>query len=109
MISIEFLYLSLFLLWTRTHIQALAQCELTLNKLGVAKVTADDTAGAAQVTFSSSFLKPDPYSALKGLHLLPKKQIVATESLRDTGAIASARAAEIYGLNILAEGIQVWV
>lgn len=43
------------------NIQALAQCELTLNKLGVAKVTADDTAGAAQVTFSSS-LKPDPYS-----------------------------------------------
>lgn len=63
-----------------SHPQALAQCELTLNKLHVTKVTAEDTAGAAQ--------------------------IVAAESLRDTGAIASARAAEIYGLNILAEGIQ---
>lgn len=63
-----------------SHPQALAQCELTLNKLAVTRVSADDTAGAAQ--------------------------IIAANSLRDTGAVASARAAEIYGLNILAEGIQ---
>ncbi|GMP73176.1 hypothetical protein CsSME_00031007 [Camellia sinensis var. sinensis] len=63
-----------------SHPQALAQCEMALNKLGVVKVNADDTAGAAQ--------------------------IVASDGLRDTGAIASARAAEIYGLDILAERIQ---
>lgn len=34
-------------------------------------------------------------------------QLVASKVLRDTGVIASARAAEIYGLNILAERIQV--
>ncbi|KAL6990766.1 ADP,ATP carrier protein [Sarracenia purpurea var. burkii] len=63
-----------------SHPQALAQCEMTLNKLGVLKVSADDTAGAAQ--------------------------IVAADGLRDTGAVASARAAEIYGLDILEERIQ---
>lgn len=30
-------------------VQALDQCEMTLNKLGVVRVNADDTAGAAQV------------------------------------------------------------
>ncbi|CAL5410692.1 unnamed protein product [Camellia sinensis] len=63
-----------------SHPQALAQCEMTLHNLGVVKVNADDTAGAAQ--------------------------IVATDGIRDTGAVASARAAEIYGLDILAERIQ---
>ncbi|CAK9176064.1 unnamed protein product [Ilex paraguariensis] len=63
-----------------SHPQALDQCEVSLNKLGVIRVSAYDTAGAAQ--------------------------IVASEGLRDTGAVASARAADIYGLDILAEKIQ---
>ncbi|KAK3021717.1 hypothetical protein RJ639_046063 [Escallonia herrerae] len=63
-----------------SHPQALDQCEMTLIKLGIVRVTADDTAGAAQ--------------------------FVASNGLRDTGAVASARAAEIYGLDILAERIQ---
>nr|GMC73401.1 arogenate dehydratase/prephenate dehydratase 1, chloroplastic [Ipomoea batatas] len=32
--------------------------------------------------------------------------MVASEGARDTGAVASARAAEIYGLDVLAEHIQ---
>lgn len=63
-----------------SHPQALAQCELTLSKLGIIRESVDDTAGAAQ--------------------------FVASNGLRDAGAVASARAAEIYGLNILAVGIQ---
>ncbi|BBN06682.1 prephenate dehydratase [Marchantia polymorpha subsp. ruderalis] len=63
-----------------SHQQALAQCEHTLSKLGVTREAVDDTAGAAQ--------------------------FIAANGLRDTGAVASARAAEIYGLNILADGIQ---
>jgi len=65
-----------------SHPQALSQCEHTLTKLGlnVAREAVDDTAGAAE--------------------------FVATNNLRDTAAIASARAAELYGLNILADGIQ---
>ncbi|XXG46852.1 hypothetical protein AAC387_Pa02g1590 [Persea americana] len=63
-----------------SHPQALSQCEATLSKLGVVRESVDDTAGAAQ--------------------------FVASNDLRDAGAVASARAAEIYGLNILAEGIQ---
>ncbi|KAJ8761832.1 hypothetical protein K2173_004681 [Erythroxylum novogranatense] len=63
-----------------SHPQALAQCEMMLSKLGVVRVSAEDTAGAAQM--------------------------VALSGMRDTGAIASARAAEIYGLDILADKIQ---
>ncbi|KAJ7527273.1 hypothetical protein O6H91_16G045900 [Diphasiastrum complanatum] len=63
-----------------SHPQALAQCEHTLSKLGVAREAVDDTAGAAQY--------------------------ITDNNLHDTGAIASARAAELYGLDILADGIQ---
>ncbi|KAL6601455.1 hypothetical protein ACP70R_044675 [Stipagrostis hirtigluma subsp. patula] len=65
-----------------SHPQALAQCELTLNAMGlnVAREAFDDTAGAAE-------------------H-------VAANALRDTAAIASSRAAELYGLQVLADGIQ---
>nr|UIP35201.1 arogenate dehydratase/prephenate dehydratase 3 [Leucojum aestivum] len=65
-----------------SHPQALAQCEHTLTKLGlnVAREAFDDTAAAAEY--------------------------VAANGLRDTAAIASARAAELYGLQILENGIQ---
>ncbi|KAJ7529746.1 hypothetical protein O6H91_15G063900 [Diphasiastrum complanatum] len=63
-----------------SHPQALAQCELSLSKLKVTREAVDDTAGAAQ--------------------------FIAAHNLRDTGAVASSRAAEIYGLDILADGIQ---
>lgn len=65
-----------------SHPQALAQCELTLTKLGLqaAREAVDDTAGAAEY--------------------------IAANNLRDTAAIASARAADLYGLQILADGIQ---
>ncbi|CAN4083785.1 unnamed protein product [Withania somnifera] len=63
-----------------SHPQALEQCNIMLNKLGVTRVSSDDTSSAAQ--------------------------IVKSEGMSDTGAIASARAAEIYGLSILAERIQ---
>ncbi|KAI5080199.1 hypothetical protein GOP47_0005678 [Adiantum capillus-veneris] len=65
-----------------SHPQALAQCEHTLTRLGlsVAREAVDDTAGAAQ--------------------------FIAENNLRDTAAIASSRAADIYGMNILANGIQ---
>nr|XP_023927623.1 arogenate dehydratase/prephenate dehydratase 1, chloroplastic [Quercus suber]POE91703.1 arogenate dehydratase/prephenate dehydratase 1, chloroplastic [Quercus suber] len=63
-----------------SHPQALAQCDIMLNNLGVVRINTDDTAGAAQM--------------------------VASTGLRDTGAVASARAAEIYGLDVLAEKIQ---
>ncbi|KAG8387534.1 hypothetical protein BUALT_Bualt02G0031000 [Buddleja alternifolia] len=65
-----------------SHPQALSQCEHTLTKmnLNVAREAVDDTAGAAEY--------------------------IAINNLRDTAAIASARAAELYGLQILADGIQ---
>nr|BAH10647.1 Prephenate dehydratase [Hevea brasiliensis] len=65
-----------------SHPQALAQCELTLTELGLHAVreAVDDTAGAAEY--------------------------IASNNLRNTAAIASARAAELYGLQILADGIQ---
>lgn len=63
-----------------SHPQALAQCEKALSGLGVALENMDDTASAAK--------------------------FIATSNYRDTGAVASARAAEIYGLDILLNGIQ---
>jgi prephenate dehydratase len=64
----------------RSHPQALAQCEGTLRKLGVETEAAYDTAGSVR-------------------------------DLRDGGAtdaaaIASKLAAEVYGMNILAQGIE---
>ncbi|XP_027925671.1 arogenate dehydratase/prephenate dehydratase 1, chloroplastic-like [Vigna unguiculata] len=63
-----------------SHSQALELSDDFLTKLGVARENVDDTAGAAQ--------------------------IIASNGLHDAGAIASIRAAEIYGLNVLAERIQ---
>lgn len=63
-----------------SHPQALAQCEATLSQLGVTRESVADTAGAAQT--------------------------IATEMMKDAGAIASRRAAKLYGLEILADGIQ---
>ncbi|KAF6150549.1 hypothetical protein GIB67_030350 [Kingdonia uniflora] len=63
-----------------SHPQALAQCENTLTKWGVVREAVDDTAGAAQ--------------------------FVSIHKLQDAGAVASAGAASIYGLNILARDIQ---
>ncbi|KAK7402040.1 hypothetical protein VNO78_13994 [Psophocarpus tetragonolobus] len=63
-----------------SHSQALDLSDDFLTKLGVARENVDDTAGAAQ--------------------------IIASNGLCDAGAIASIRAAEIYGLNVLAERIQ---
>ncbi|KAL5794103.1 hypothetical protein ACOSP7_002697 [Xanthoceras sorbifolium] len=63
-----------------SHPQALASSDAFLSKLGVAVENVDDTAGAAQY--------------------------VASNGLMDAGVIASARAAEIYGLNILSNRIQ---
>ncbi|XP_010254462.1 PREDICTED: arogenate dehydratase/prephenate dehydratase 6, chloroplastic-like [Nelumbo nucifera] len=68
------------LLCHRLHI--MGECELTLNKMGlnVVQEAVDDMAGVAE--------------------------FVVTNNLRDTTAIASAQAAELYGLEVLANGIQ---
>ncbi|KAL2507460.1 Arogenate dehydratase/prephenate dehydratase 6 [Forsythia ovata] len=65
-----------------SHPQALSQCENTITKMGLnaSREAVDDTAGAAEY--------------------------IATNNLRNTAAIASARAAELYGLQTLAKGIQ---
>lgn len=63
-----------------SHPQALAQVDNYTRKLGVERVAADDTAGSAK--------------------------FIAEEGLRDVAAVASKRAAELYGLNVLEAGIQ---
>jgi prephenate dehydratase len=64
-----------------SHPQALAQCEQFLRSLGNVEIVATyDTAGSAK--------------------------LIRDQALTDTGAIASARAAEIFGLRILESGIQ---
>lgn len=63
-----------------SHPQALAQCETSLNQLGVEKVVAVDTAGSAR--------------------------FVREQGDRNAGAIASKRAAEVYDLEIAAENME---
>lgn len=66
-----------------SHPLAVSQCEQTLATLGLgdaSRQTIDDTAGAAEY--------------------------VSRNNLRQTAAIASARAAEIYGLHVVARSIQ---
>lgn len=66
-----------------SHPMALAHCSHGLKKLGLDVVTreaVDDTAGAAE--------------------------FVHSRGLRDTAAIASCRAAEIYGLDVVARNVQ---
>ena len=64
-----------------SHPQGLAQCERFLRTLDLVEIVATyDTAGSAKM--------------------------IQTGQLRDTGAIASARAAAVYGLSILEAGVQ---
>jgi prephenate dehydratase/chorismate mutase/prephenate dehydratase len=63
-----------------SHPQALAQCDAFLRTLGVEIVAAYDTAGSAK--------------------------LIHEQGLRGVAAVASERSAHIYGLEILARGIQ---
>jgi len=63
-----------------SHPQALAQCEHSLTDLGVKRVTAADTAGSAR--------------------------LVKEWNNPQLTAIASTRAAEVYGLDILVENLE---
>lgn len=63
-----------------SHPQALAQCEHTLKRLGVSREATYDTAGAVKLLKESGD--------------------------RHRAAIASRRAAQVYDMNVLAEGIE---
>jgi prephenate dehydratase len=63
-----------------SHVQALGQCRRTIRKLGIKPVVAGDTAGSARD--------------------------ISERGDKTCAAIASRLAAEIYGLNILAEDIE---
>jgi prephenate dehydratase len=63
-----------------SHVQALGQCRRTVRKLGIKPIVAGDTAGAAR--------------------------LIAERGNKANAAIASRLAAEIYGLDILAEDVE---
>lgn len=63
-----------------SHPQALGQSQVFLQQLGVELIPAYDTAGSVK--------------------------LIKEQNLRDAAAVASARAAEIYGMKILARGIE---
>lgn len=80
---------------------------MTLSKLGIVGTSVHDTAGAALVN-STDLLGVHEWSVVVYLlNIKCSRQSVSANGKRDTGAIASARAAEIYGLDILAEKLQV--
>jgi arogenate/prephenate dehydratase len=63
-----------------SHQQALAQCERYLRDLGVTVEAVYDTAGGAK--------------------------LVAEQQLKEAGALASRRAAEVFGLDVIQEAVQ---
>jgi len=63
-----------------SHPQALAQCEANLNRLGLEQVVEADTAGSAR--------------------------LLREHGDQDAAALASRRAAEVYGLDILVENME---
>jgi prephenate dehydratase len=63
-----------------SHPQALAQCEATLNRLGLEQIVEADTAGSARLLKESND--------------------------RGAGVLASRRAAEVYGLDVLVENME---
>ncbi|CAN0896487.1 Arogenate dehydratase 3 [Linum grandiflorum] len=72
-----------FITRVMSHARALDQCDRTLTRMGLRRESRrvfNDTAGAAE-------------------H-------VAENNLRDTAAVASSRAADLYGMRVLADGIQ---
>lgn len=64
-----------------SHVQALAQCDDFIRRHGFSAVAQFDTAGSAK--------------------------LIADQKLNNVAAIASTLAASTYGLEILAEGIEV--
>lgn len=82
-----------------------------LSKLGVVQENVDDPALAAQVINQHVLAIPPIVSVL---HITLQigflsflYQFVASKRAMDAGVVASPRAAQIYGLNVLAERIQV--
>lgn len=63
-----------------SHPQALAQCETSLTRLGVERVAESDTAGSARM--------------------------IREKNDKTAGALASRRASEVYGLQVLAENME---
>src|SRR5271170_4137926 len=63
-----------------SHVHALGQCRRIIRKLGIKPIVSGDTAGAAR--------------------------LIAERKDRSSAAIASKLAAEIYGLDVLAEDIE---
>ncbi|KAI8030584.1 hypothetical protein LOK49_LG01G01322 [Camellia lanceoleosa] len=90
--------------------KAFSQSDIILSKLGATRENVNDTASATQVIYSCPFgiFFNLFYTTgkLPVLTVLTLGQLVALNELRDAGAVASARAAEIYGPDILAERIQ---
>lgn len=87
---------------------------MALSELGVAQENAVDTATAAQVictmnrnSFVISFILCTRSSTVLFLCFNLFCQFVSTNGSRDVAAVASSRAASIYGLDILEEKIQV--
>jgi arogenate/prephenate dehydratase len=85
--------------------QDLAQCEYSLCNLGVSKKNVDHGAAGAEVPLKTLHT---PYIGFSYIYMFyTLLQIISKQNLRDAGVIGNARAAELYGLNILECNFQV--
>lgn len=83
-----------------SHPQALAQCDNYLRALGITPVKAYDTSGSAKMLARDDF--EEQFASREGAHgSLPEPM-----TARNTCAIASVLAGQIYGLDCLAKSIE---
>ena len=81
--------------------QALSQCDGYLTRMGVVKEAVDDTAGAAKAIAQQQLR-----CGLVTVVCAPKCMLSAGALSRDCAAVASSRAGELYGMQMMDQGIQ---
>jgi arogenate/prephenate dehydratase len=91
-----------------SHPQALSQCDGYLTRMGVIKEAVDDTAGAAKTIALQQLRCAHQHlrGARESADCTPLTALRGVRRASDCAAVASSRAGELYGLDLLDKSIQ---